>query len=118
MNDLEKFLEQKRLFLIHSVNPQSRSVGIIVFAHVFLRPSVHTFQNLAKQNKAKTMFATGETVGLAEWIIDDTCLVNIVNTYFRCEIIITHDPGPTECIVHSLLFIVLAVLLNKASRIF
>ena len=21
------------------------------------------------------MFATGETVGLAEWIIDDTCLV-------------------------------------------
>ena len=33
--------------------------------------------NLAKQNKfkAKTMFNTGETVGLAEWIIDDTCLV-------------------------------------------
>ena len=33
-----------------------------------------TYQNLAKQNKfkAKTMFATGETVGLAEWIIDDT----------------------------------------------
>ena len=23
------------------------------------------------------MFATGETVGLAEWIIDDTCLVSI-----------------------------------------
>ena len=23
------------------------------------------------------MFATGETVGLAEWIIDDTCLVLI-----------------------------------------
>ena len=23
------------------------------------------------------MFATGETVGLAEWIIDDTCLVKI-----------------------------------------
>ena len=22
------------------------------------------------------MFATGETVGLAEWIIDDTCLVS------------------------------------------
>ena len=30
-----------------------------------------------KQNKfqAETMFATGETMGLAEWIIDDTCLV-------------------------------------------
>ena len=39
-------------------------------------PSVPTFQNLAKQNKAKTLFATGETVGLAEWIIDDTCLVS------------------------------------------
>ena len=39
-----------------------------------VRPSV---QNLAKQNKcqAKTMFTTGETVGLAKWIIDDTSLV-------------------------------------------
>ena len=29
------------------------------------------------QNKSpeKIMFATGETVGLAEWIINDTCLV-------------------------------------------
>ena len=27
------------------------------------RPSVPTFQNLAKQSKAKTMFATGNTVG-------------------------------------------------------
>ena len=25
------------------------------------------------------MFATGETVGLAEWIIDDTCLDNVNN---------------------------------------
>ena len=35
------------------------------------------FQNIAKQNKfqANTMFTTGETMGLAEWIIDDTCLV-------------------------------------------
>ena len=24
------------------------------------------------------MFATGETVGLAEWIIDDTCLVRVM----------------------------------------
>ena len=48
--------------LIHLSDPQ-----IIVFAHV-----VRPFQNLAKPNRAKTMFATGETVGLAEWIIDDT----------------------------------------------
>ena len=27
------------------------------------------------------MFATGETVGLAEWIIDDTCLVPTMSVY-------------------------------------
>ena len=26
------------------------------------------------------MFTTGETVGLAEWIIDDTCLVQLQST--------------------------------------
>ena len=59
--------------------PQSWPVLIIVFAQV-VRPSVPTFQNLAKQNKiqAKTMFTTGETVGLAEWIIDNTCLVYLI----------------------------------------
>ena len=52
---------------------------MIVFTHV-LPPSVPTFQNLAKQNKfqLKTMFATSETVGPAEWIIDDTCIVVFV----------------------------------------
>ena len=29
------------------------------------------------------MFATGETVGLAEWIIDDTCLVYFLNRDFE-----------------------------------
>ena len=29
----------------------------------------------SKTKQQKTMFATGVTVGLAEWIIDDTCLV-------------------------------------------
>ena len=48
--------------LIHSANPKSRSVEIVVFALV-VRPSIPTFQNLAKQNKAKTIFANGETVG-------------------------------------------------------
>ena len=44
------------------------------------RPLVIIFQNLAKQNKfqANTMFTTGETLGLAEWIIDDTCLVIVI----------------------------------------
>ena len=62
--------------LIHSDDPQSRPEVIIVFAHV-VRSSVCTctFQNLANRNKFQAMFTTGETVGLAEWIIDDTCLV-------------------------------------------
>ena len=39
--------------LIHSANPQSRLVGIIVFAYV-VRPSVRPhFSNLAKQNNRK-----------------------------------------------------------------
>ena len=66
--------------LIHEDDPQSRPVVIIVFAHV-VRPSVRPSVRLhfSKQNKfqAKTMFAPGETAGLAEWIIDDTCLVEV-----------------------------------------
>ena len=53
-----------------------------LFSHMFPYTcvSVLTFQNLAKQNKfqAKTMFTTGKTVGLAEWIIDNTCLFPFV----------------------------------------
>ena len=40
-----------------------------------VRTSVPTFRKLAKQNNV-LMFTTGEIVGMAEWIIDDTCLVN------------------------------------------
>ena len=48
---------------------------IIVSAYV-VRMYVHPhFSNLAKQKQQKTMFDTGVTMGLAEWIIDDTCLV-------------------------------------------
>ena len=51
-------------------------VVIIVFAKCYpsvctpVRTPVPTFQNLVKQNKfqVKTMFTTGETVGLAEWL--------------------------------------------------
>ena len=46
------------------------------FVHPSVRPSVcHHF---SKQNKfqAKTVFTTGKIVGLAERIIDDTCLVS------------------------------------------
>ena len=55
--------------LIHEADPQS---------HCFLtcRPS-SVRPHFSKQNifQTKTMVATSETVGLAEWIIDDTCLV-------------------------------------------
>ena len=59
----------KRNFLIHSAGSDQ------FFAHV-VRTSVPTFQNLRKQNKfqKKIMFATGETVSLAEWINDDSYL--------------------------------------------
>ena len=65
-----------KIILIHSANTKSRQVGIIVFAHVVLpslRPSPLFKSRKTKQQK--TMFATGVTMGLAEWIIDDTCLV-------------------------------------------
>ena len=48
-----KFVGRKKNHLIHLANPQSRLVGIIVFAH-FVRPSVRPhFSNLAKQNNRK-----------------------------------------------------------------
>ena len=55
--------------------PTVRAGSIIVFAHV-VRSYVRPFgAHYSKQNKFK---ATGETVGLAEWIIDDACLVWII----------------------------------------
>ena len=51
------------------------------------------------------MFTTGETVGLAEWIIDDTCLVipyvwycsimqvhSMYHDKMLNDVIFTHDP--------------------------
>ena len=59
--------------LIHSADPQSQPVVIIVVCR-YVCTFVTTFQNLAKQNKVQA-FTTGEIVGLAEWIIDDTSIV-------------------------------------------
>ena len=50
-------------------DPQSLLEVITIFAP-FVRPSVPTFQNIAKQSRI--VIATGGTVGLAEWIIDGT----------------------------------------------
>ena len=44
-----------------------------------VRPSVlRPHWKFSKTKQQKTMFGTGETVGLAEWIIDATCLVGLL----------------------------------------
>ena len=49
----------------------------ILFSHMLsVRPSPLFKSRKTKQQK--TMFATGVTMGQAEWIIDDTCLVTFV----------------------------------------
>ena len=46
----------------------------MLYVRLSVRPST-----LFKSSKTKnTMFATGVTVGLAEWIIDDTCLACLI----------------------------------------
>ena len=84
------FTELKLKWTLSFVDPLGRPTVTASRDHCFctmssVRPYIPIFQNLAKQNKAKTMFATGETVGLAEWIIDDTCLVKTyVRTFSFC----------------------------------
>ena len=57
-------------FCLNLLDPLGQpTVGIIVFAPVV------RLSSLLKTKKQKTVLATGETMGLAEWIIDDTCLV-------------------------------------------
>ena len=73
-----------------SIDPRGRSAvtaGSDHYFHtcsLFVRQSVPTFQNLTKQNnmQVKKVIATGRTVGLAEWIIDDICLVNVIFKWF------------------------------------
>ena len=68
------FLNLEELLLFDPLGqPKVMAVGIIVFAHV-VRPSPLFKSRKTKQQK--TMFATGVTMGLAEWIIDDTCLLS------------------------------------------
>ena len=63
--------------LIHEDDPQSRPVVITIFTRVSVLPSVSTFQNHTNLNnfQAKIVIATDGNVGLAEWIIDDTCVL-------------------------------------------
>ena len=68
--------------------PIDPPVVIIIFAHV--RTSVPTFQNMAKKNKRRMKVMSGGIVGLAERIIDDTCLV-----YVESDLL---DPAPL-CVI-------------------
>ena len=63
------------LFLIHSANRQSQLLVITIISQVVRPPPL--FQNFLKQNKleVKTVIAL-LNVGLAEEIIDETCLVD------------------------------------------
>ena len=54
-------------------------------------PSVHTFQNLAKQTeRIKIAIATVETMGLAEKIIDDISLVFLYSLLARLVRFLRH----------------------------
>ena len=71
------------------IDPRGRATDTAGRDHCFctyrpsVRPSVPTFEN--KTNlKRKTMFTFDETVGLAEWIIDDTCFGLGCFYDFRC----------------------------------
>ena len=63
------------------IDPQGRPT---VIDHCFCkcRPSFPTFQNKTNFNR-KQCSLLGETVDLAEWIIDDTCLVASVLCVLR-----------------------------------
>ena len=73
---------------------------IIIFM-LSVRLYVPIFQNLAKQFQVKTMFATGVTVGLAEGIIDDNCLVNPLSVIFIFIDLNITDHWPIRCLLYS-----------------
>ena len=63
--------------MIHAADPQSQ---IIVFAQV-VRPYVHP--HFSKSSKTKQIPSEDnvnyyKTVGMAEWIIDDTCIMKAI----------------------------------------
>ena len=59
---------------------------IIIFAHA-VRP-YPLFKTQKTKQVSNETFATGETVGLAEWFIDDTCLVFFILSRRTTQILI------------------------------
>ena len=69
------------------IDPQGRPTVMVSFSHEVsvVRTFVHTFQNLAKQNKFQVSEKSDRYwrsyVGLAEWIIDDA---HFLFLFFSC----------------------------------
>ena len=67
--------------LSFSFDPLGRPTVTAGSDHCFCTCRTYVCSSLlfkTKQFQAKTKFTIGETVGLAEWIIDDTCLVSFI----------------------------------------
>ena len=60
------------MLLIHSANPKSLPVGIIVLAHVVRTSPLFKSRKTKQQCRYWRDYGSGR---VAEWIIDDTCLV-------------------------------------------
>ena len=75
LRTLLMFVNWRKLGQQESIDPLSQPKATAGRDHCFRTccPSV----NSRKTKQQKTMFATGVTMGLAEWIIDDTCLVPV-----------------------------------------
>ena len=68
----------ERATLLLSIDPQGQPTVTADSDHFFphMCPSVRPTCYKTKQISSENNVATDETVGLAEWITDDTCLVN------------------------------------------
>ena len=58
-------------------------LSVRMFIHTSVRVRPHFSQN---KFQVKTMFTTGETLGLVEWIIDDTFFLSFVCFQFSLSI--------------------------------
>ena len=77
------------------IDPRGRSIVTVGSDHYFpkFRSFVPTFQNLTNQNKIQVniVLTTGGTVGLAEWIIDNSFLVNILYSSYSINVFVTYS---------------------------
>ena len=107
----------QNVWLIHSANPKSRPVGIIVFASV----RTYVLFKSSKTKQQKAMFATGVTMGLglAEWIIcHDFSLGNIsfFNTstlFFNVKNFALFAPG---CFFYAISYLFVVQVVHETAQ--